>query len=222
MPALGVTRGAEGAGAALRSRCTAGPGPGGTRPGVSSPYFLGFLKIFRGNFFLLWPRSTSSPIRLLSSSPGLFLAASCGMRVFLAPLGRQSEMGEGVSGSVELGLCDRDESEWLGLPAVGWLISPRLQDFSMPWFTIIIFFITMGLSGSRSCKAARAEGSPCRLPPLGVGAPGAGGPGAASSMDLVSSVGRAASSLGAELGIRWWSLRCGMEESESQRVKSLR
>lgn len=171
---------------------------------------------------MLWPRSTSSPVRLLSSSPGLFLAASCGMRVFLAPPGRQSEMGEGVSGSVELGLCDRDESEWLGLPAVGWLISPRLEDFSMPWFTIIIFFIAMGLSGRRSCKAARAEGSPCRLPPLGVGAAGPGGPGAASSTERVSSVGRAASSLGAELGTRWCSLRCGMDESESQRVKSLR
>lgn len=185
------------------------------------PYFLVFLKIFRGNFFLLWPRSTSSPVRLLSSSPGLFLAASCGMRVFLVPLGRQSEMGEGVSGSVELGLCDRDESEWLGLPAaVGWLISPRLEDFSMPWFAIIIFFITMGLSGSRSCKAARAGGSPWRPPPLGVGTAGPGP--AASSTERVSSVGRAASSLGAELGMRCCSLRCGMEESESQRVKSLR
>lgn len=170
---------------------------------------------------MLWPRSTSSPVKLLSSSPGLFLAASCGMRVLLALLGRQSERGEGVSGSVELGLWDREESEWLCLPAVGWLISPRLEDFSMPWFTIIIFFITMGLSGSRSGKAPRAEASVCLLPPLGVGAPMAGWPGAASSMDLVSRLGRAASSLGAELGIRWWSLRCGMEESESQRVKSL-
>lgn len=198
------------------------PVPVGRAPGwvSSSPppslYFLGFLKIFRGNFFLLWPRSTSSPVKLLSSSPGLFLAASCGMRVLLALPGRQSEMGEGVSGSVELGLWEREESEWVCLPAVGWLISPRLEDFSMPWFTIIIFFITMGLSGSRSGKAPRAEASACLLPPLGVGAPTAGWPGAASSMDLVSRLGRAARSLGAELGIRWWSLRCGMEESESQ------
>lgn len=125
-----------------RVRCLPGarppPGPSGSRSwvGVLFPplplYFLGFLKIFRGNFFLLWPRSTSSPVKLLSSSPGLFLAASCGMRVLLALLSRQSEMGEGVSGSVELGLWDREESEWLCLPAVGWLISPRLEDFSMP------------------------------------------------------------------------------------------
>lgn len=170
---------------------------------------------------MLWPRSTSSPVRLLSSSPGLFLAASCGMRVLLAPPGRPSEIGEGVSGSVELGLCERDESEWLCLPPAGWLISPRLEDFSMPWFTIIIFFITMGLSGGRSGKAPGAGGSPGRLAPLGVGAL-AGWPGAASSMERVSSVGRAASSLGAELGTRWCSLGGGMDESESQRVKSLR
>lgn len=117
-----------------------------------------------------WLESVSSPVEPLSSSPAFFLRASCGMRVFLALLGLESETGEGVSGSVELGLCEREESEWLGLPAITWLISPRLDDFAMPWFSIIIFFTTTGLSGSRSCKAPRGEASPCLLPPLEVGA----------------------------------------------------
>ena len=121
-------------------------------------------------------------------------------------------MGDGVSGSVELGLCDREESEWLCLEAAGWPISPRLEDFSMPWFTIIIFFITDGLSDGRSGPG----GSACRLPPFGVC------PGTASSMERVSRAGRAANSLGAALGRRCASLRWGMEDSESQRVRSLR
>lgn len=149
-----------------------------------------------------WLESVSSPVEPLSSSPAFFLAASCGMRVFLALPGLESEMGEGVSGSVELGLCEREESEWLCLPAVGWLISPRLVDFSIPWFSIIIFFATTGLSASRSCKAPSEEASPCLLPPLEVGAQPAGWPEAASSADLVSRGGLAARSLGAEPGMR--------------------
>lgn len=156
------------------------------------------------------PESVSSPVEPLSSSPAAFLEASWGMRVLPLPrlFGRESETGEGVSGSVELGLWDREESEWLGRtpapPAAEWLISPRLDDFSKPWFSIITFFITMGLSGSCSCRGEEAA-SGCRLwPPLGAAAQRAGWlEPPASSRALCSWVGLLGSSLGAELETRW-------------------
>lgn len=117
------------------------------------PYFFGFLKILKVCFLRLAVESVSSPVEPLSSSRGLFLEDSCGMR--LLPLDRPTwpPVGDGVSGSVELGLREREDSDML-------LMSPRLGDCSMPYS----FFRRRGLSvtvsgGLPSCM---------RFPPLGV------------------------------------------------------
>lgn len=123
---------------------------------VRASYFRCFLKILKVCFLRLAVESVSSPVEPLSSSSGLFLDDSCGMRV--APLagatpGCAAPVGDGVSGSVELGLSERDDSERL-------FMSPMLGDVSTP----CTLFMRMGLSHSSS------EGlSSCtRLPPLGV------------------------------------------------------
>ncbi len=111
-----------------------------------SPYFLCFLKILKVCFLRLAVESVSSPVEPLSSSSGLFLEDSCGMRVLpFAPTapGCPPPVGDGVSGSVELGLRERDDSDIL-------LISPRLGEFSMPY----IFFMSMGLSETGSAGLA--------------------------------------------------------------------
>lgn len=107
-----------------------------------SPYFLCFLKILKVCFLRLAVESVSSPVDPLSSSSGLFLEDSCGMRVLpFAPMtpGCPPPVGDGVSGSVELGLSEREDSDRL-------FISPRLGDFSMPY----TFFMSIGLSGMDS------------------------------------------------------------------------
>lgn len=120
-----------------------------------SPYFLCFLKILKVCFLRLAVESVSSPVEPLSSSSGLFLADSCGMRLLaFAPMAPGwPPVGDGVSGSVELGLRERDDSDRL-------FISPVLGDFSMPY----TFFMSMGLSGMDS------TGPPSwmRFPPFGV------------------------------------------------------
>lgn len=92
-------------------------------------------------FLRLAVESVSSPVEPLSSSSGLFLEDSCGIRVLpFAPMAPGCPpVGDGVSGSVELGLRERDDSDRL-------LISPMLGDCSMPY----TFFISMGLSGTGS------------------------------------------------------------------------
>lgn len=121
-----------------------------------SPYFRCFLKILKVCFLRLAVESVSSPVEPLSSSSGLFLDDSCGMRVLLlAPTmpGCPPPVGEGVSGSVELGLSERDDSDRL-------FISPMLSDFSTPY----TFFMSMGLSQMTSAGLT----SCMRFPPLGV------------------------------------------------------
>lgn len=85
--------------------------------------------------------SVSSPVEQLSSSRGLFLDESCGMRLEpFAPVAPGSPPdGDGVSGSVELGLREREDSDRL-------LMSTKLGEFSMPY----VFFISMGLSETSS------------------------------------------------------------------------
>lgn len=172
-------------------------GGGQPSPSVSSGYFRGFLKILSGNFFFPAPESVSSPVEPLSSSPAapVFLAARCGMRLFALPDRRESAVrplagGEGVSGSVELGLCDREESPERAPTDPS---SPRLPAFSSPpwWLSGGTFFIVSGVSdstGSVWCCCCSSAGL---------------------------------RSLGMEMAARGRSLRCGMEESESERARSL-
>lgn len=114
-----------------------------------SSHFFCFLKILKVCFLRLAAESVSSPVEPLSSSRGLFLEDSWGMRLLpltpTAPI--WPPVGDGVSGSVELGLRERDDSDRL-------LISPRLYTF----------FMSMGLSGTWSAAAPSCT----RFPPLGV------------------------------------------------------
>lgn len=104
-------------------------------------YFFCFLKILKVCFLRLPVESVSSPVEPLSSSRGLFLEDSCGMRLLpFAPITPICPpVGDGVSRSVELGLKERDDSDRL-------LISPRLGDFSMWW----ISFMSIGLPETTS------------------------------------------------------------------------
>lgn len=171
-------------------------------PSVSSGYFRGFLKIFSGNFFFPGPESVSSPpVEPLSSSPAPpFLPARCGMRLLALPERRERAVrplagGEGVSGSVEVGLCDREESPERAPTGPN---SPRLAAFSSPpwWLDRGTFFIVSGLSRGSVWGCC----------------------GCCSSAGLLSRAGR---NLGMERAARGKSLRCGMEESESEWARSL-
>lgn len=117
-------------------------------------------------------------------------------------------VGEGVSGSVELGLREREDSDCDRL-ARELLISPRLTDFSMPY----AFFVSRGLSAPPS---PQAPPSGRRFPPLGVG-------------EEAWSCSREAGLMGwlrelLEEETFWWSLAWDREreESESERFRSLR
>ncbi|TNN72975.1 hypothetical protein EYF80_016765 [Liparis tanakae] len=113
-------------------------------------------QILKVCFLRLAVESVSSPVEPLSSSSGLFLEDSCGMRLLPFAPGCPP-VGDGVSGSVELGLSERDDSDRL------W-ISGRLGDCSVPY----IFFMRMGLSWAGSGGPA----SWTRFPPLGRGGGG--------------------------------------------------
>lgn len=94
-------------------------------------------------FLRLAAESVSSPVEPLSSSRGLFLDEIWGMRFPAFP--PVSPVGDGVSGSVEFGLKERDDSD-MDIAACEPWISLILADFSMPYN----FFINMGLSGTPS------------------------------------------------------------------------
>lgn len=108
------------------------------QPAVLRYYFFCFLKILKVCFLRLAVESVSSPVDPLSSSRGLFLYDSCGMRLPL-PTGCPPPVGDGVSGSVELRLTEREDSVRL-------FISPRLGDFCK----LCMFFMRMGLSSISS------------------------------------------------------------------------
>lgn len=122
------------------------------QPAVLRYYFFCFLKILKVCFLRLAVESVSSPVEPLSSSKGLFLYDSCGMRLPFPP-GCPPPVGDGVSGSVELRLTEREDSVRL-------FISPRLGDFCR----LCMFFTRMGLSSISSMGLD----SWIRFPPLGV------------------------------------------------------
>lgn len=68
-------------------------------------YFFCFLKILKVCFLRLATESVSSPVEPLSSSGGLFFEEVWGMRFPATPV------GDGVSGSVEFGLKEREDSD---------------------------------------------------------------------------------------------------------------
>lgn len=122
------------------------------------PYFFCFLKILKVCECFLRPESVSSPVEPLSSSRGLFFEEFWGMRLPAFP--PVCPVGDGVSGSVEFGLREREDSDMDIAVCEPW-ISLMLADFSK----LDIFFINMGLSEPPS---GEVPPSCTRLPPLGV------------------------------------------------------
>lgn len=76
---------------------------------VQLSYFFCFLKILKVCFLRLAAESVSSPVEPLSSSGGLFFEEIWGMR--FPAFTSISPVGDGVSGSVEFGLKEREDSD---------------------------------------------------------------------------------------------------------------